>query len=118
MNFDSRLMMTDDFSIRLKKEREKLKLSAEAFGAMAGVRKTTQYNYEKGDSKPDLEYLSYIAKMGCDIHYIITGQVHISELSDREKKLLHLFRNASPQIQAATLRTVDESMNNDDFIEE
>ena len=102
--------MSDDFSIRLKKEREKLKLSAEAFGAMAGVRKTTQYNYEKGESKPDLEYLSYIAAMGCDIHYIVTGQVGNNQLSDTEKQLINLFRNASPQTQSATLRTVDESL--------
>ena len=112
------MIMNDDFSIRLKKEREKLKLSAEAFGAMAGVRKTTQYNYEKGESKPDLEYLSYIATMGCDINYIITGEVHINELSNRERKLLNLFREASPQVQAATLRTVDESIISDDFTEE
>lgn len=110
--------MNDDFSIRLKKEREKLKLSAEAFGAMAGVRKTTQYNYEKGESKPDLEYLSYIAAMGCDINYIITGEVHINELSNKEKKLLNLFRKASPPVQAATLRTVDETISPDDFTEE
>ena len=102
--------MSDDFSIRLKKEREKLKLSAEAFGAMAGVRKTTQYNYEKGEIKPYLEYLSYIAAMGCDINCIVTGQVGSNQLSDTEKQLIHLFRNASPQTQLATLRTVDEAL--------
>lgn len=102
--------MTSNFHTRIKEERERLKLSAEAFGAMAGVRKASQYNYEKGENKPDIEYLSYLSLMGCDVMYIITGEVGANNLTTTEKQLITFFRSASPQVQAATLRTVDETL--------
>ncbi|WP_432417463.1 helix-turn-helix domain-containing protein [Comamonas flocculans] len=60
--------------MRLREERERLGMSQEAFGAMAGVRKQAQLLYEKGERSPDARYLSAIAAAGTDVLYILTGQ--------------------------------------------
>lgn len=93
-------------NIRLKEEREKKNLSAEAFGAVGGVRKTAQYAYEKGERKPDGEYFANIAKIGCDVQYIITGEPSSAKLTNDEIFLLELFRQANLQLKAAAVRVL------------
>lgn len=63
-----------DFSARLTEERNRLNLSQEAFGAIAGVSKMSQLNYEKGVRKPDVSYLMAVAEHGVDVAYLLTGQ--------------------------------------------
>jgi len=63
-----------DISDRLKEERERLGLSQEEFGAIGGVKKLAQFNYEKGVRHPDSAYLAAIAKVGADVLYILTGE--------------------------------------------
>lgn len=63
-----------DFSARLTEERNRLGLSQEAFGAIAGVSKMSQLNYEKGVRKPDAGYLMAVAEQGVDVAYLLTGQ--------------------------------------------
>lgn len=94
-------------NIRLKEEREKKNLSAEAFGAVGGVRKTAQYAYEKGERKPDGEYFANIAKIGCDVQYIITGEPSISKMTNDEARLLELFRGADLSIKAAAMAVLE-----------
>ena len=60
--------------MRLKAERERLKLSQTDFGDAGGVQKLSQINYEQGKRSPDAEYLSSVAKIGADIYYVITGE--------------------------------------------
>ena len=48
-------------------------MTQKEFSAVAGVSDAAQVNYEKGERKPDTQYLSNIAKLGCDIQYIVTG---------------------------------------------
>lgn len=62
------------FFDRLREERERLGLSQADFGAIGGVKKLAQINYEKGDRHPDSAYLSAIAAAGSDVLYILTGQ--------------------------------------------
>lgn len=61
------------FYERLRDARKKLGLSQEEFGVIAGVKKRAQQNYEKGDRKPDSDYLAEIAKHGVDIGFLVTG---------------------------------------------
>ncbi len=61
------------FFERLRDARKKLGLSQEEFGAIAGMKKRAQQNYEKGDRKPDSDYLAEIAKHGIDIGFLVTG---------------------------------------------
>lgn len=62
-----------DIGLRLKESRTALKMTQKEFSAIAGVSDAAQVNYEKGERKPDTQYLSNIAKLGCDIQYIVTG---------------------------------------------
>ena len=61
-------------SVRLKEERARLKLSQTDLGAVGGVGKTTQINYEKGVGSPDATYLAAVAELGVDILYVVTGE--------------------------------------------
>lgn len=58
---------------RLKEERERMGLSQEKFGAIGGVKKLAQINYEKGERNPDSAYLAAIAVAGADVRYILEG---------------------------------------------
>jgi len=42
-------------------------------GAVGGVRKEAQSNYETGKRSPDADYLARIAEVGVDVGYILTG---------------------------------------------
>ena len=59
---------------RLKEERERIGLSQEKLGAVGGVQKRAQINYEAGVRHPDAAYLSAVAEAGLDVLYILTGQ--------------------------------------------
>lgn len=63
-----------NISTRLREERERLGLSQEKFGAIGGVQKRAQINYESGDRQPDAGYLAAVAATGADVLYILTGQ--------------------------------------------
>lgn len=63
-----------DFSGRLKAERKRLGLNQTDFGALLGVTKQTQMLYEKGQRKPDADYLMAATKHDIDVHYLIYGE--------------------------------------------
>lgn len=59
---------------RLREERVRLGFNQADFAAIAGVAKTSQFNYEKGDRSPDADYLAAVAEKGVDILYVVIGQ--------------------------------------------
>ena len=59
---------------RLREERVRLGFNQAEFAAFAGVAKTSQFNYEKGDRSPDADYLAAVAAKGVDILYVVVGQ--------------------------------------------
>lgn len=59
---------------RLKEERVRLGYNQADFAAFAGVAKTSQFNYEKGDRSPDAAYLAAVAGKGVDVLYVVTGE--------------------------------------------
>ena len=63
----------DDIGSRLKSERTRLGFNQTDFGAIGGVQKLAQINYEKGERFPGADYLQAIAKEGADVQFIITG---------------------------------------------
>lgn len=95
-----------DFFERLKLEREKTGYSAEEFGILGGVGKASQYNYEKGIRKPDIEYLANIAKVGCDIQYIVTGVTSDQHIEPEEAELLALFKLAKAPLKLAAIQVL------------
>lgn len=59
--------------LRLREERNRLKLSQRALGTRGGVETNAQGNYESGARFPKADYLLGIAEAGVDIHYVLTG---------------------------------------------
>lgn len=92
---------------RLIEERKRLNLNQADLGKIGGVGKTTQLNYEKGNSHPDAPYLSAIAQAGVDVLYVLTGQRTPSKeegLDPREKAVLDNYRALSGEDQASVTR--------------
>lgn len=49
-------------------------MSQREFGALGGVLKLAQMNYEKGARVPSAEYLYSLTLHGIDAHYLLTGR--------------------------------------------
>ena len=62
-----------NFGTRLAEERKRIGLNQTDFGAIGGVTKTSQVNYESGARSPNVDYWQAIAKTGADVNYILTG---------------------------------------------
>lgn len=79
-------------------------LSQEAFGALAGVKKNAQINYEAGRRSPDGDYLSSLGKHGVDVSYVVTGrrtpELH-RRVEDRYGGLLAFAHQVASLSQAA-----------------
>lgn len=92
---------------RLKEERVRLGFNQADFAAFAGVAKTSQFNYEKGDRSPDTAYLAAVAEKGVDVLYVVTG-VHTpaqaDSLSHEEALILEQFRAMNDLDKAAVSR--------------
>ncbi len=56
---------------RLRRERERLGLSREAFAENAGIHLNTQARYETDKRKPDSAYLETIKQLGIDTEYVL-----------------------------------------------
>ncbi|MFJ3486103.1 helix-turn-helix domain-containing protein [Pseudomonas sp. NPDC090202] len=60
--------------LRLRQERNRLKLSQSALGSLGGVETNAQGNYESGARSPKADYLLRIAEAGVDITFVLTGK--------------------------------------------
>lgn len=58
---------------RIKEERQRLGLSQEKFGGIAGVSKQTVIAWEKGSTSPTIVQLSELAGHGLSAKYVLTG---------------------------------------------
>ncbi|TBU78183.1 helix-turn-helix domain-containing protein [Phytopseudomonas daroniae] len=80
---------------RLREERVRLGYNQADFAAIAGVAKTSQFNYEKGERSPDASYLAAVAEKGVDVLYVVTGKrtpEAADAISASEADLLDHFR--------------------------
>jgi len=98
------MMHMSNFGVRLRDERLRIGLNQESFGMVGGVRKQAQLKYEKGERKPDADYLSAIAAAGADVLYILTGnRSAASALPSDEAALLDAYRHAPQEKKQAML---------------
>ena len=100
----------DAFAIRLKQERQRLRMNQTDFAAIGGVQKQAQFNYEKGMRHPDAVYLAAIAAAGVDVHYVLTGepaQPATRALAEDEQRLLAGYRHLKPREKRGVLALVD-----------
>lgn len=98
-----------NFSFRLREERERLELNQVEFGAIGGVKKLAQINYEKGAREPDASYLAAISTVGADVLYILTGRRGQpvsagAALGAQQRALLNSFEMCTPAAQKQLLQ--------------
>lgn len=67
--------------LRLRQERNRLKLSQSALGAIGGVETNAQGNYESGTRSPKADYLLRIAQAGVDLNYVMSGNRSFADTS-------------------------------------
>ena len=98
LNYNIKDTVLLNLNERLVEERKRLKLNQKDFSALAGVSKTTQFNYEKGDRVPDALYLQAIAQSGVDILYLVTGSRSLNfDLSSQETALVDNYRASTEE---------------------
>ncbi|WP_290605973.1 helix-turn-helix transcriptional regulator [Arsenophonus sp. ENCA] len=97
---------------RLKSERLRLGLSQEMFAERCGVKKLTQYNYEKGERHPDTAYLIAAKAIGVDLLFLVTGE-RSDEASaldvvrdEEEAEMLTAFRHIHGETREVAKRTL------------
>lgn len=83
---------------RIREAREAKGLSQREFGALGGVLKLAQMNYEKGARVPSAEYLYSLSLHGIDTNYLLTGR------KSGEAEAIHPGINR--QMLAASIDTV------------
>ena len=95
--------------IRLKEERERLALTQEAWGAIAGAARRTVSDWEKGVSSPNTVQLSALSEMGLDVLYVVTGarSAVLPGLTPEETALVDNFRHSPPEARKAIKTTSD-----------
>lgn len=63
-------------SLRLKEERIRLGQTQESFAEVAGAKRRTLIDWEKGVSSPTAVQLSALSTIGVDVQYVVTGRRH------------------------------------------
>ena len=94
---------------RLREERERLDLNQEQLGAIGGVKKLSQFNYENNKRAPDTDYLVQLAKVGIDVSYVLFGTRANNALTAEEEQLLATFRAAPPAVRQFMLGRIASS---------
>lgn len=66
--------MREEVGIRLRQERERLRMSRGEFAEKTGIHRNTLARYESGEREPSAEYLGRTGALGVDWGFLITGQ--------------------------------------------
>jgi transcriptional regulator with XRE-family HTH domain len=107
MVVNKKMLIADQVGERLREERERLGLSQTEFGALLGVSRGTQKNYELGANSLDLRYVSALEECGVDAAFVLTGRrsTPLGQLfSPEEEKLIKQYRSITPFDQEAIRR--------------
>lgn len=105
-----KMLIADRVGERLREERERLGMSQTDFGAVLGVSRGTQKNYELGASSLDLRYVTALEVHGVDAAYVLTGRrsTPLDQLfSPSEEHLIKQFRTISDDDQKAIRRFLE-----------
>lgn len=101
------MLISEGVGERLREERERRDLTQQQFGALNGVSRGTQKNYELGTAvgAMDLKYLAALEANGIDATYVLTGRRTIDAgISGEEHVLLEQYRAIPEQDQRALRR--------------
>jgi len=99
-----------NISVRLREEREKLRMTQADMAEAGGVKPQAVSLYEAGKRSPDAKYLERVATVGVDVGYVLTGQRSqpaLSPLTPEENALLDNYKQADEAGRAAARRVLD-----------
>jgi transcriptional regulator with XRE-family HTH domain len=94
-----------DAGLRLREERDRIRLTQTELATLAGVTRSAQGNYESGARVPDAAYLMRAAAAGVDVLYVLTGR-RAPVPGGEEEALLARYRAAPPALREAVLRVL------------
>lgn len=66
-------MVSQGFGFRLREERERVGMNQTELAEVAGIRRMAQGQYENEVRSPTVKYLSAVAGVGIDVHYLLFG---------------------------------------------
>ncbi|WP_183781344.1 helix-turn-helix domain-containing protein [Pseudomonas sp. JAI115] len=92
---------------RLRQERVRLGTNQAEFATLAGVAKTSQFNYEKGERSPDSAYLAAVAERGVDVLYVVTGErtpTPLESVTPEEDRLIGFYRAMAESDRQSLMR--------------
>lgn len=96
---------------RPKEERERLELNQTQMGAVGGVKKLAQIDYEKGLRFPSADYLVALVGAGVDVMYVLTGERLANlALSADEQQLLAMYEAAPLQKKMKAVLLLSEEI--------
>lgn len=99
MVVNKKMLIADQVGERLREERERLGLNQTEFGALLGVSRGTQKNYELGANSLDLRYVSALEEHGVDAAFVLTGRrsTPLGQMfTPDEEELITQFRSITP----------------------
>lgn len=106
---NKKMLIADQVGERLREERERLGLNQTEFGALVGVSRGTQKNYELGANSLDLRYVAALEEKGVDAAFVLTGRraTPLGQLyTAAEEELILQFRSLPADDQKAIRRYV------------
>lgn len=95
-----------DVGARLRRERERLGLNVTELGALGGVNRNSQGEYESGKRPCSASYLVALREAGIDVAFLLTGERAIDRLESAEVELLDGFRRLAHDQQQAVIQLV------------
>lgn len=101
------MLIVEGVGVRLREERDRLGLSQADFGALMGVSRGTQKNYELelAVGALDLKYISALEANGVDAVYVVSARPSLGDgLTEVEATIIAQFRSISEEDQAAVRR--------------
>jgi transcriptional regulator with XRE-family HTH domain len=85
-----------DIGKRLREARERIGYDQARFGALGGVSRNSQSNYEKGLRAPDADYLLGLHAAGVDLTFVLSGSEASDTLSPDETAIVQSYRRLGP----------------------
>ncbi|HGJ5877322.1 MAG TPA: helix-turn-helix domain-containing protein [Arsenophonus sp.] len=93
---------------RLRKERERLKLTQSQLAKACGVSFRAYCDYEIGKTEPKASFFSNLHELGADIMFILTGKKlpDIGGINSDEAEIIKYYRSAPLSVKAAAYGTL------------
>lgn len=98
----------DRFSVRLRRERERLGLTQQQFAELVGVSRMTQGNYESGKRFPGEDYFEALERIGdkVDRFFLFFGQ-RMDDMTDQAVAVTYLLTDLAEALEVERTAVLD-----------